>query len=108
LWLDVPNHSVLAVGRTQADPHAALRGTLQHEVFEGKKAAVYGDDLDIVVRVNCQADAGSLVGEVPYAIACSLEVAEGVEVPIYDEVRARLGLRVVVGPGRDSPTSAPR
>lgn len=108
LWFGVENDS-LPVGRSQADWMASRRGTLQHEVIEGDDVAAFGDDAEISIQVNCREDAPALDGEVQYAIACSLEVADGVAVPIYEEVRARLATRVVVGPGRSSSTtSSPR
>lgn len=96
LWFNVEKAG-LQIERAQADNKACQRGTLQHEVLEGEKSAAFGDDAEVVIEVNCREEAGALEGEVPYAIACSLEVQDGVRVPIYDEVRQRLGIRVEAG-----------
>jgi hypothetical protein len=89
VWFTPPKEPVDLL-RQQADHHAVQRGTVQHEVLEGKRAAAFvdGDNLDI--QVSCRPDAGALDETVPYALAVTLEVAEEIGVPIYDEVRVRV------------------
>ena len=86
LWFNPPKDQ-LNVARLQADYRAVQRGTLQHEILEGKTPAAFsrGDDLEI--QVNCKADAGTLEERVPYALVTTLEVAESLLLDIYDEVR---------------------
>ena len=86
-----PPTGKLTVDRTQADSHAATRGTVQHEILEGKKADVFVDGDALEIRVSCRAAAGSLEERVPYALAVTLEVAEGIGVPIYDEIASAFG-----------------
>ncbi len=88
----------LRVKRQEADQRAAVRGTVQHEIFEGDQAAVFAPEQDLVLKVNCREHAGRLTVAVPYALAVSLEVAPEVDLPIYEEVRARLRPRVPVRP----------
>lgn len=76
--------------------NASGRGTLIHRILEGRRATVIGDDDVIEVRVNCRAAAGDLDDSVPYAIAVTLEVAEESDVPVYEEIRARVGIAVAV------------
>jgi Subtilase family. len=83
-------YTPLNLKRSQADWQATQRGTLQHEVFDGEAAAAYVDGSSIKMQVSCRADAGSLEGEVPYALALTLEVAEELGIPIYDEVLVRV------------------
>lgn len=89
---------LLGVKRTEADNRAALRGTVQHEIFEGERAAPFGDEDELSIKISCRAHAGELVETVPYALAVSLEVARGVELPIYDEMRVRLRPRAQIRP----------
>ena len=86
LWLDPPKDQ-LKVVRQQAHHQAVRRGTLQHEILEGRASASFnrGDALEI--RVSCRADAGTLEERVPYALVTTLEVAEDLALDIYDEVR---------------------
>ena len=86
LWFDPPNEP-LRVSRQQADWRAVRRGTLQHEILEGERVAVFVDGAHLEIQVNCRAGAGSLEDEVPYALAITLEVAEVLNIDIYDEVR---------------------
>ena len=83
-----PPRDPIQVRRQQADWQAVRRGTLQHEILEGKKAAAFVEGADLEIRVSCRAGAGSLEEEIPYALAVTLEVAEELGIDIYDEVRA--------------------
>jgi hypothetical protein len=67
----------------QADWHAVQRGTVQHEILEGEKAAAFIDGDNLEIQVNCRADAGVLEDMVPYALATTLEVAEEINIDIY-------------------------
>jgi hypothetical protein len=49
----------------------------------------------LALAVNCRSDAGSLRDEVPYAMAVTLEVAEHLDIPIYDEIKVRLRPRII-------------
>jgi hypothetical protein len=54
----------------------------------------YAPTKKIELVVSCRADAGGLTDAVPYALIVTIEVAEGVLLPIYEQVRQ--GLRVPV------------
>jgi hypothetical protein len=84
----------LSLSRAEADWRTVSRGTVQHEILEGDRAAAFSEGDHIELSVNCHADAGSLEDPVPYGLAASLEVAEGVTIPIYDEVRAIIAVAV--------------
>ena len=75
------------------------RGTVQHEVFEGEKAAAFVDGDEIVIHVSCREDAAVLADAVPYALAVTIEVDDAIGVDIYTEVRERVQnkLRVAAG-----------
>ena len=89
LWFETNNKS-LALNRSDADWRAVRRGTVQHEVFEGRRAEPFIDGDVIEIKVNCREDAGKIVAPVPYGIAVSLEVSEGIDIAIYEEIRARI------------------
>jgi hypothetical protein len=80
--------------RTEATMHAARRGTLQHEVLVGDRAVPYGTGASLELVVSCRADAGVLDGEVPYAVLATVEVPEQVGIPLYEEIRAALRVRI--------------
>ncbi|MBS0308894.1 MAG: S8 family peptidase [Proteobacteria bacterium] len=96
LWIAPPSDP-LGVARMEADWQQAKKGTLQHEVLEGDNALAFVDGDRFVCKVNCAADAGDLVESVPFALCVSLEVAEGVGVEVYEEMRARITPQVQVG-----------
>ena len=87
LWF-APPKDPLRVDRQQADWRAVQRGTLQHEILEGERADEFVEDANLEIQVSCMAGAGILEDEVPYALATTLEVAEELDINIYDEVRA--------------------
>lgn len=94
LWFNPKNH--LATDRVYADHHAVQRGTVQHEVLESTKAVDYQDGETIGIKVNCRADAGDIPEPIRYGLAVTLEVAEGIAISIYQEVRDRLRIRVPI------------
>jgi hypothetical protein len=97
LWF-APPRDELQVDRCQADWNAAQRGTIQHEILEGRKAAVFADGEALTVQVNCAAYAGALTDAVPYSLAVSLEAAPELDVPVFAEVRERIRPLVTVRP----------
>lgn len=97
LWFDPPSEK-LVLRRMNADHNAVRRGTIQHEILEGDRAVPFVDGDILQIKVNCREDAGQFNTEVPYALVVSLEVAEGIEIPIYNEIRERIRPRVEVQP----------
>lgn len=90
LWFNSDNN-ILQVNRLETDARAVQRGTVQHEIFEGDMAAAFIEGNTLSIKVSCREDAGGLRQlEIPYTIAVTLEVAEGIDIPIYTEVRDRL------------------
>jgi hypothetical protein len=92
LWFNPKND--LAGKRICADHDAVQRGTVQHEVLESEKAVDFQDGDTITIKVNCRADAGDIPEPIRYALAVTLEVAEGINIPIYQEVRDKPRVRV--------------
>ena len=96
LWVDV-SEDPLRLARLEGESRQLQLGTLQHEIFEGEGAVPVVPGQSLVVRVNCLADAGRLDNPVDFALCVSLEFAEGVALPIYEQVRARITPRITVG-----------
>jgi len=94
-WGDLP----LKLARTDGDHNQVLRGTVQHEVVEGsKQVAAFQDGDSILLHVSCKKDATARLDDaIPYGLAVTLEVAEGVQIPIYEQLRTRLQTQVAVG-----------
>ena len=97
LWFNPANK--VAPTRIHADYQAARRGTVQHEILEGENAVVFQDGEAIRLKVNCRAVGGRITEPVRYGLAVTLEVAEGIDIPVYQEVRDRLAIRVPINPG---------
>jgi hypothetical protein len=95
LWVSTPD-SALKADRVCAHWQTVQRGTLQHEIFEGDSAAAYVDGATVRIKVNCRADAGRLDEQIPYAIAVTLETANELRVPVYQEVAERINLQTEV------------
>lgn len=89
LWFEVLNAN-LTPTRMGADWNAVRRGTVQHEIFEGKKAEPFTDEDVIRIKVNCREDAGKIQKPIAYGLVVSLEVAEGVDIGIYNEIYTRI------------------
>jgi hypothetical protein len=93
------NETELKLSRQEADHNQVLRGTVQHEILEGEsRISAYREDGHILLHVTCKADATEKLDDaIPYGLAVTLEVAEGVAIPIYQQMRARIKQQVAVG-----------
>jgi hypothetical protein len=96
LWFDVNGENHLAPDAIALDARAARRGTVEHRVLSGIRATPIGDGSTLAIRVNCKAEAGKLLEQVPYALTATLEVAEPLGVSIYDQIQERIRARQVV------------
>lgn len=97
LWFE-PVNSDLTPSRTDVNWDSARRGTLQHELFEGDRAIPFRDGDSIKIKINCRNDAGKIIDPIPYGLVVSLEVREGVDIAVYDEIRARITPTVRIQP----------
>lgn len=68
------------------------RGTVFHTRYCGDKSVMFVDDGHVVIRVFCREQAGPMDRTIPYGIAVTIEA--GLGVPVYNEIRTRLALRV--------------
>ncbi|MBF0308060.1 MAG: S8 family peptidase [Magnetococcales bacterium] len=78
------------VERVEVDLNAVKRGTVQHEIFQGEKAAAFQDGDHMEVEITSKAGAGPFHGEIPYALVITLEVDPRIGIAIYDEIRSRV------------------
>lgn len=95
LWISKVE-SALLTDRKCLQWQTVQRGTIQHEIFEGDAAVAYVDGGVAEVKVNCRADAGRLDVPIPYALAVTLDVAEELRVPVYQEVSERIAVQADV------------
>lgn len=93
LWFTLADN-LIGVKSKETDDKASQRGTVKHQVYEGEQAKVFSDGDSIKIQVNCDSDAGEFEGVVQYALAVSLEVAEGLAVPLYQQVKERIKVPV--------------
>jgi hypothetical protein len=89
----------LKLVRQDGDRKQVLRGTVQHEVLEGAdQIAAFQDGDSIFLHIACKKDATARLDDaIPYGLAVTLEVAEGIQIPIYEQLRTRLQPQVAVG-----------
>jgi hypothetical protein len=99
LWLTPPQTELAVKRNNSVYDKAAQRGTLQHEVLDGEDALAYVDGQKIECKVNCAADAGELATSIRFALCVTLEVAPGIGIPVYQEIRDRIAPQVQVQPG---------
>ena len=94
LWFESKNK--IASKRMNADDKAVKRGTLQHEIFEGSSAEAFIDGDVISIKVNCSKDAKSYSDDIHYALMVSLEVADNIDLPIYQEIKDRIAIPIPI------------
>lgn len=88
------SNQVLKLNRQDGDHNQVERGTVQHEVLEGKsEIQVFEDGENLRIRVTCKKDATArLDAVIPYGLAVTLEAKE--DIPIYQEIRTKLKVPV--------------
>ena len=95
--LAVEGHRSISFGTSQrSSPQSAYptirRGTVFHERYEGDVAADFSDGEHLSIRVTCTTPAGPLDETIPFGIVVTIKAGE--QVPIYEEIRAALAVRV--------------
>jgi hypothetical protein len=73
LWFTIENGiKHLLDSRVDVDWQAAVRGSVQHEIFENDAAVVWNENSAIQIKVNCRGDADKeFDGSTPYALMVS-------------------------------------
>ena len=100
LWFEIIKNGFedLTPEPRDAGRQAAKRGTIQHEIFEGEKALPFNDGDVIEIKVNCRKDAAKFWPPIAYGLAVSLEVAEGVNIAVYNEIKTRIHVHAPTSP----------
>jgi hypothetical protein len=93
LWFNLPEAEA-GVSRREVDADSSRRGTVEHRVLEGNRVVAFGEDDVLEITVSCKSDAGRLREPVPYALAATLEVAEPLEVSIFEQISNRVRQRI--------------
>ena len=75
----------------QPSDKSVPRGSLFHVRYEGHRAVPFVDDGHLSFRVFCREQGGPLDDRISYGIAVTVEAGE--HVPVYQEVRQRLGVQ---------------
>lgn len=88
----------LSVAGIDSDSNSTKQGTVQHEIFEGENASAFVEGDVLQIKVNCRKDACKLEKPIAYGMILSLEVGEGVDIAIYNEVRTRIAPAVTIRP----------
>jgi len=90
--------TALGLRRQDGDYTRPRRGTVQHEVFLGSRAAVFEEGRSAVIQVNCRSETKDLATRrVPYGLIATVETSA--ELPIYEEIRTRLRPPVPIAVG---------
>ncbi len=95
IWFELLDN-IFVEDRSNAQWQEVRRGTLQHEIIEGQKAILFPEDGTLKIKVNCTNDAGKIEQPIPYGLIVSLEVKEGIDIQVYQEVKAKIAEMVKV------------
>ena len=77
--------------KLQPSDKSAPRGSLFHVHYEGDSAVSFVDQGHLRFRVFCRGQGGTLDQPIRYGLAVTIEA--GVGIPVYQEVRQRLGIQ---------------
>lgn len=78
----------------QPSDKSVPRGSLFHARYRGDRAVAFVDDGHMQCRVFCREQGGALDQPTRYGLAVTIEAGEGV--PVYQEIRQRLGIQPLV------------
>lgn len=93
LWFDKVD-AALVPNRQETQWQNTRRGTIQHEVYVGDVAVPIVDGESVLIKVNCREDGGKITSPIRYGLAVTLEVQEGIQIGIYDEIRAKINVPI--------------
>jgi hypothetical protein len=98
LWFIVENGiNKLLDARLNIDWQAALRGSVQHEIFENDSAVVWDEEKSIQIKVNCRGDADDKLQEsIPYALMVSFEIKDKIDIDVYTKVASKIATKVSI------------
>jgi hypothetical protein len=83
--------------RIDVDWQAAVRGSLQHEIFENDQTVVWESNDEIHIKVNCRGDADAdFTGSIPYALMVSFEILTEIDIDVYTKVAERVTPKIYV------------
>jgi hypothetical protein len=85
-----PPTSAFGVARREADHHAAGRGTVQHEILDGKTALAFLAADTVAVNVDCRIASGWPDSAIRYGLVASIELAttrDGLRAQASDRTR---------------------
>lgn len=77
--------------KSQPSDKSVPRGSLFHVHYEGDSAVSFVDQGHLSFRVFCRGQGGALDQPIRYGLAVTIEA--GVGIPVYQEVRQRLGIQ---------------
>ena len=82
----------IGVSNSKQQPsHNTLgKGSVYHHRWEGGDAAIFVDNGKLILDITCSPVAGELDEEIRYAVVATIEVGQGVAVPVYDRVREQI------------------
>lgn len=85
-----PNEDFIGVRRVEADHNAVRRGTVQHEVLEGRDALAFVQGDTLTLQVDCRIDAGQIDAPIRFGLVASVEMASTVRADIHLQVQEQL------------------
>ena len=90
LEIPTPSRKLLEVDRTEVHNQVAVRGTVQHELFDGTDAPLFGDGDRFGVVVTARARAGALEDHIRFGLVATLETEVEAGIAVHEQMRQRV------------------
>jgi hypothetical protein len=98
LWYNIENGKKNFLdSRVDVDWQAAVRGSVQHEIFENDETVVWDENNALQIKVNCRGDADdNFTGAVPYVLMVSFEIKNAIDIDVYTKVAEKVQPRISI------------
>jgi hypothetical protein len=98
LWYSIENGKKnLLDARVDVDWQAAVRGSVQHEIFENNNTIVWDENDAIQIKVNCRGDADDKFSDsIPYALMVSFEIKDAIDIDVYAKIAEGVSTKVQI------------
>lgn len=95
VWASIENHKKIFPKRNEISDRAALRGTVQHEIFSGENISSWDKNDYLDIKINCRdVIPNKHKHKINYAFFVTLNINSRINIDLYQEIINKLHVKV--------------